>query len=207
MRPGRSSRATRSHVARVNCRSPLPSAPSTSASGARSGASPRSISPVLSRPTRRYPRSRSASSARARFCTVTMGTYSSAPEADFASTPVASGLCRAVVTTAATAKPAAVRRIAPTLCGSVIWSSTSTMPAGSRSSSSGEGRGSASASSPLCTASGPSRCAITSGRTSSVPTPDARPSSDKRRAAFSVANRRRIRRAGFSSAAFTVCQP
>ena len=64
MRPGRSSRATRSHVARVSCRSPLPSAPSTSASGACSGASPRSISPVLSRPTRRYPRSRSASSAR-----------------------------------------------------------------------------------------------------------------------------------------------
>ena len=55
----------------------------------------------------------------------------------------------AVVTTAATAKPAAVRRMAPTLCGSVIWSSTSTMPAGSSSSSSGEGRGSASANSPL----------------------------------------------------------
>src|SRR5262249_32348634 len=45
------------------------------------------------------------SSARARFCTVTIGTYSSAPEADFASTPVASGLWRAVVTTALTANP------------------------------------------------------------------------------------------------------
>ena len=76
------------------------------------------------------PQSFKAASARARFCTVTIGTYSSAPEADLASTPVASGLWRAVVTTAVTAKAAAVRRIAPTLCGSVIWSSTSTMPAG-----------------------------------------------------------------------------
>ena len=67
-------------------------------------------------------------SARARFCTVTSGTSSSAPEADFASTPVASGLWRAVVTIALTANAAAERRIAPTLCGSVIWSSTSTMP-------------------------------------------------------------------------------
>ena len=57
---------------------------------------------------------------------MTIGTYSSAPEAALASTPVASGLWRAVVTMAATSKPAAVRRIAPTLCGSVIWSSTST---------------------------------------------------------------------------------
>jgi hypothetical protein len=35
-------------------------------------------------------------SARARFCTVTSGTNSSAPEADFANTPVASGECRVV---------------------------------------------------------------------------------------------------------------
>ena len=41
----------RSQVARVSCRSPLPSAPSTSASGARSGTSARSLSPLLSRPT------------------------------------------------------------------------------------------------------------------------------------------------------------
>ena len=74
------------------------------------------------------PRSFSSLSARARFCTVTSGTISSAPEADFASTPVASGLCRAVVTIALTANAAAERRMAPTLCGSVIWSSTSTMP-------------------------------------------------------------------------------
>ena len=87
-------------------------------------------------------------SARARFCTVTIGTSSSAPEADFASTPVASGLCRAVVTIALTANAAAERRIAPTLCGSVIWSSTSTMPSCGRVSISGEGRGSASASRP-----------------------------------------------------------
>ena len=76
----------------------------------------------------RKPRSFSAVSARARFCTSTSGTSSSAPEADFASTPVASGLWRAVVTIAFTAKAAAERRMAPTLCGSVIWSSTSTMP-------------------------------------------------------------------------------
>src|SRR5664279_5907032 len=50
------------------------------------------------------------------------------PEADFASTPVASGEWRAVVTMALTANAAAERMMAPTLCGSVIWSSTSTMP-------------------------------------------------------------------------------
>ena len=75
---------------------------------------------------------------------MTSGTYSSAPEADLARTPVASGLWRAVVTIADTAKAAAERAMAPTLCGSVIWSSTSTMPAGAMSSSAGEGRGSAS---------------------------------------------------------------
>ncbi len=194
-------------IVRVNCRSPFPSAPSTSASGARRGASPRSPSPLLSRPTSRYPRSRSVSRARARFCTVTIGTNSSAPEADFARTPVASGLCRAVVTKADTANPAAVRKIAPTLCGSVIWSRTSTIPVGSTSSSSGEGRESASTSSPLWTASAPRRRAIASGRTSSGPTVSASPSSAKRRAAFSVASRRRMRRAGFASAALTVCHP
>ena len=59
---------------------------------------------------------------------MTNGTCSSAPEAAFASTPVASGLWRAVVTMAVTANAAAERKIAPTLCGSVIWSSTSTTP-------------------------------------------------------------------------------
>jgi len=54
----------------------------------------------------------------------------SAPEADFASTTVASGLWRAVVTIAFTANAAAHARalmIAPTLCGSVIWSRHETM--------------------------------------------------------------------------------
>ena len=36
--------------------------------------------------------------------------------------PVAAGLCRAVVMIASTSKAAAVRTMAPTLCGSVIWS-------------------------------------------------------------------------------------
>jgi len=44
------------------------------------------------------PRSFISVSARARFVTITSGTSSSAPEAYFASTPVASGLWRAVVT-------------------------------------------------------------------------------------------------------------
>ena len=48
------------------------------------------------------------------------------PEADLARTPVAAGLWRAVVTIASTPKAAAVRTMAPTLCGSVIWSSAST---------------------------------------------------------------------------------
>ena len=94
------------------------------------------------------PRSFISVSARARFCTVTSGTSSRAPEADFASTPVASGLWRAVVTIAFTANAAAERMIAPTLCGSVIWSSTSTMPSSASVSMSGESRGSASAKSP-----------------------------------------------------------
>ncbi len=72
---------------------------------------------------------------------MTIGTSSSAPEADLASTPVASGLWRAVVTMAATAKAAAVRMIAPTLCGSVIWSSTSTMPEGVHILDVGRGQG------------------------------------------------------------------
>ena len=87
------------------------------------------------------PRSFSSVSARARFCTVTIGTSSSAPEAALASTPVASGLWRAVVTIAFTAKAAAERRIAPTLCGSVIWSSTSTMPSCGQRLDVGRGQG------------------------------------------------------------------
>src|ERR1700722_12619107 len=49
-----------------------------------------------------------------------------AQEAALARTPVAAGLWRIGTMTALTAKALAVRRIAPTLCGSVIWSSAST---------------------------------------------------------------------------------
>jgi len=87
-----SSRATALQVSRVNCRKPLPSAPSTSASGCRKVMAPRFSLPKLSSPTVMKPRSFNWLSARARFCTDTSGTSSSAPEADFASTPVASGL-------------------------------------------------------------------------------------------------------------------
>ena len=79
----------------------------------------------------RPPGSRAPSAPRARArdsAPLTSGTCSSAPEAALASTPVASGLWRAVVTMAVAAKAAAERKIAPTLCGSVIWSSTSTTP-------------------------------------------------------------------------------
>ena len=69
-----------------------------------------------------------SASARARLVTLQIGTCSSPPEADFASAPANSGEWRSVVTSASTAKAAAVRRIAPTLCGSVIWSRTSTRP-------------------------------------------------------------------------------
>ena len=87
-----SSRATVLQVSRVNCRKPLPSAPSTSANGCRSVIEPRFSLPWLSSPTVMKPWSFNPVSARARFCTVTSGTSSSAPEAAFASTPVASGL-------------------------------------------------------------------------------------------------------------------
>ena len=68
------------------------------------------------------PRSPSAISESARLRTIMKGTCSSPPEADLARTPVAAGLWRAVVMIASTPKAAAVRTIAPTLCGSVIWS-------------------------------------------------------------------------------------
>ena len=68
----------------------------------------RSASPSLSRSDQQEIRAPSAPPcARARFCTVTIGTYSSAPDADLASTPVASGEWRAVVTSAFTPNAAA----------------------------------------------------------------------------------------------------
>ena len=51
---------------------------------------------------------------------------SSAPEADLASTPDSCGLWREVVTSAPAPKATAERMMAPTLCGSVTWSSTTT---------------------------------------------------------------------------------
>src|SRR5216684_2369008 len=75
----------------------------------------RSSSVSLSSPTIRKPCALSASSPRARLGMTTIGTCSSAPEADLARTPVASGLWREVVISAVTAKAAAERRIAPTL--------------------------------------------------------------------------------------------
>ena len=83
-------------------------------------------------------------SASARLRTVRNGTCSSPPEADFASTPVAAGLWRAVVTTASTPKAAQLRTIAPTLCGSVIWSRTTTRASGASVSRAGDGSGPAS---------------------------------------------------------------
>ncbi len=63
-----------------------------------------------------------------RFLTSTMGTRSSAPLAALASTPESGGLCRSVRTRPDAPKAAAERSAAPTLCGSVTWSSTSRMP-------------------------------------------------------------------------------
>jgi DNA-binding HxlR family transcriptional regulator len=146
--PGRSRRATVSQFSRVFCRKPLPSAPSTSASGARKVVVLRSTAPVESSPMSWKPCSRNSSMPRERFVTVASGTYSSAPDAALARTPVASGLCRAVVTMAVAANAAAVRKIAPTLCGSVIWSRTRTMPCAGNSSMAGIGSVSASASRP-----------------------------------------------------------
>ena len=66
----------------------------------------------------------SSASERARFCTSATGTCSSAPDADLASAPARGGLCRRVMTRPAAPNTAAERRMAPTLCGSVTWSST-----------------------------------------------------------------------------------
>ena len=92
------------------------------------------------------------------------------------------------------------------MCGSVIWSSTSTTPSGSSASMPGAARGSASASNPLWTESGVSRRAISSGRTISC-AGIWKPSSVRRRAAFSVSSNLRTLRAGFDKAEVTECQP
>ena len=65
-----------------------------------------------------------------------------------ASAPDISGEWRSVVTSASTAKAAELRRIAPTLCGSVIWSSTTTRPFSGSSEMSSGASGSASSSTP-----------------------------------------------------------
>jgi hypothetical protein len=61
---------------------------------------------------------------------------------------VAAGRGRAVVTIALAAKAAAERMMAPTLCGSVIWSSTNTSPSAGSLETGGASSGSASASRP-----------------------------------------------------------
>ena len=82
--------------------------------------------PSESRPTVWNPAACSSSSAAARLRTSIWSICSSAPEADFASTPDSCGLWRAVVMSAPAPKATAERMIAPTLCGSVTWSSTTT---------------------------------------------------------------------------------
>jgi len=68
--------------------------------------------------------------------------YVAHEKADFATTPPSGGAWRSCVTSAAALNPAAERRIAPTLCGSVTWSSTTIGRAGSPSSTSSRCRSS-----------------------------------------------------------------
>ena len=74
---------------------------------------------------RQNPASAISSNARARFTTRAQGTRSSAPDAALATTPLSGGEWRSWVTIPIAPNAAAERRIAPTLCGSVTWSSTS----------------------------------------------------------------------------------
>ena len=67
------------------------------------------------------------STSRDKFTALTIGTMSSAPEADLAKDPDSGGALRSCTTTASTPNAAAVRKIAPALCGSVIWSKTRTI--------------------------------------------------------------------------------
>ena len=137
---------------------------------------------------------------------MTIGTYSSAPEADFASTPVASGLWRAVVTTAVTAKPAAGAQDRADIVriGDLVEHQHDARRRDVLEL--GRGQGIGFGQQPLCTASGPSRRAIASGAPARAP---------RRRHAIGGKAARgvlggvetRMRRAGLSSAAFTVCQP
>ena len=98
-------------------------APVRPAAGPSASFSSVSASPV--RPMRQNPASPISSSARARLTTRAHGTRSSAPDAALATTPLSGGEWRSWVTMPTAPKAAAERRIAPTLCGSVTWSSTS----------------------------------------------------------------------------------
>ena len=69
-----------------------------------------------------------AISVRAMLTARSSGMVSSAPDAALASAPVSSGALRSWVITAATPNAAAERRMAPTLRGSVTWSSTISGP-------------------------------------------------------------------------------
>ena len=86
------------------------------------------MAPPASSPTTQIPAAFSAISVRAMFTARSSGMVSSAPEAALASAPVSSGALRSCVITAATPKAAAERRMAPTLRGSVTWSSTISGP-------------------------------------------------------------------------------
>ena len=85
--------------------------------------------------------------------------------------PSSGGLWRRVMTRPAAPNTAAERRMAPTLCGSVTWSSTMMgrpAPISTSSSSVGSGSGSVSISAPWCTVSAPSRRSRSFGSTALV---------------------------------------
>ena len=118
------SRASASQCSRVLGLSPVPPLPAPAPPARPQGfLSSVSASPV--RPMRQNPASPISSSARARLTTRAHGTRSSAPDAALATTPLSGGEWRSWVTMPTAPKAAAERRIAPTLCGSVTWSSTS----------------------------------------------------------------------------------
>src|SRR5882762_9096236 len=118
-RPAMGMRTRKSQRSRVRRRMPLPSAPSTSASGRFRSAAYRVCGASPSVPTTQMPRSLSISRARARLVTLATGTNSAAPAATLRTTPSTEAARSLGISTACAPAASAVRRQAPRLCGSV----------------------------------------------------------------------------------------
>src|SRR6218665_3666 len=118
-------RASSSHVLRVRSRMPLPSAPSTSATGPLRSSWYKVPGASSQVPMHQMLRSLSSSSVRARLVTMKYGMVSAAPLATLATVALMPTAWSLGAITACAPAPSATRRQAPRVCGSVTPSSTS----------------------------------------------------------------------------------